>query len=90
MQDTKTQGSDSTLPLPEITWLALLDHQERQRIERDKASPGLDRSRTGFPSRLGTVRLHDLRRTMVTLLLELGVPRALSRRSLRTPTSTSL
>jgi hypothetical protein len=34
LQDTKTEDSDSLLPLPDWTWLVLLDHQERQRKER--------------------------------------------------------
>jgi integrase len=96
MQDTKTEGSDAMLPLPEITWLALLDHQEHQRAEREKTGSRRTDHGLVFPSRFGTpieprnlnrhfdhlrdkigmpaVRLHDLRHTMVTLLLELGVP----------------
>ena len=34
LQDTKTEDSDGILPLPEVTWLTLLDRQERQETER--------------------------------------------------------
>jgi hypothetical protein len=37
LQDTKTEESDSVLPLPEVTWVTLLDHQAIQERER----PGL-------------------------------------------------
>jgi integrase len=96
VQATKSEDSDALLPLPEWTWMALLDHQERQR--RERAAAGADWHDHGlvFPSEVGTpmeprnlnrhfaalrvkaglpdVRLHDLRHTMVTLLLDLGVP----------------
>jgi hypothetical protein len=32
--DAKTEDSEGVLPLPEWTWLALLEHQERQAEER--------------------------------------------------------
>ncbi|WP_243420965.1 tyrosine-type recombinase/integrase [Micromonospora globispora] len=96
VQDTKSEDSDGVLPLPEVTWLALLDHQRDQKIEREAAGNGWVEHGLVFPSRLGTpmeprnlnrhfaglreraglphIRLHDLRHTMVTLLLDLGVP----------------
>jgi integrase len=96
LQDTKTEDSDGVLPLPELTWVTLLDHQLRQRDERDRAGERWREHDVVFPSEVGTpmeprnlnrhfaglraraglpgVRLHDLRHTMVTLLLELGVP----------------
>ncbi|MFD6636106.1 site-specific integrase [Micromonospora chalcea] len=96
LQDTKTEDSDSILPLPDWTWLALLDHQERQRRERDRLAEVWQDHGLVFPSEVGTpmeprnlnrhfaglrekagcpeVRLHDLRHTVVSLLMELGVP----------------
>jgi integrase len=96
LQDTKTEDSDSVLPLPEVTWLTLLDHQERQKAERARVGDRWRDHGLVFPSEVGTpmeprnlnrhfdglrrraglpdVRLHDLRHTMVTLLLDLGVP----------------
>ncbi|WP_435055924.1 tyrosine-type recombinase/integrase [Micromonospora aurantiaca (nom. illeg.)] len=96
LQDTKTEGSDSVLPLPDWTWLVLLDHQERQRRERARLAEVWQEHGLVFPSEVGTpmeprnlnrhfaglreaagcpdVRLHDLRHTVVSLLMELGVP----------------
>lgn len=96
LQDTKTEDSNSVLPVPEVTWLALLDHQKFQEIERAKAGEIWQEHGLVFPSEVGTpmeprnlnrhferlrerlgmptVRLHDLRHTMVSLLLDLGVP----------------
>lgn len=96
LQDTKTEDSDSILPLPDWTWLALLDHQERQRRERDRLAEVWQDHGLVFPSEVGTpmeprnlnrhfaglrekagcpdIRLHDLRHTVVSLLMELGVP----------------
>jgi integrase len=96
LQDTKTEESDSVLPLPEVTWVTLLDHQAAQERERTRAGEAWRDHGLVFPSEVGTpmeprnlsrhfdalrkragmpnVRLHDLRHTVVTLLLELGVP----------------
>jgi integrase len=96
MQDTKTEDSESVLPLPEWTWLALLEHQEHQAAERARLAEVWQDHDLVFPSELGTpieprnlnrhfaglreraglpkVRLHDLRHTVVSLLMELGVP----------------
>ncbi len=96
MQETKSEDSDSVLPIPEVTWLALLDQRESQKAERDRAGDDWQEHGLVFPSEVGTpmeprnlnrhferlrerldmteVRLHDLRHTMVTLLLDLGVP----------------
>jgi integrase len=95
VQDAKTEGSESVLPLPEITWITILDHQERQRTERERLSEIWHDHGLVFPSERGTpmeptnlsrafanlrakvgltdVRLHDLRHTVVSLLMELGV-----------------
>ncbi|MEH1011727.1 site-specific integrase [Micromonospora sp. CPCC 206060] len=96
LQDTKTEDSESVLPLPDWTWVALLDHQERQRRERERLAEVWRDHGLVFPSEVGTpmeprnlnrhfaalretadcpdVRLHDLRHTVVSLLMEMGVP----------------
>jgi integrase len=96
LQDTKTEDSESVLPLPDWTWLVLLEHRERQRQERDRLAQIWQDHGLVFPSEVGTpmeprnlnrhfaalreragcpdVRLHDLRHTVVSLLMELGVP----------------
>ncbi|GIH10307.1 site-specific integrase [Rhizocola hellebori] len=96
LQETKSEDSDSVLPIPEVTWLALLEHRDRQDKEREAAGDDWQEHDLVFPSEVGTpmeprnlnrhwerlrerlgmqdVRLHDLRHTMVSLLLELGVP----------------
>lgn len=96
LQDTKTEESESVLPLPEWTWVALLDHQASQKRERERLAGVWQDHGLVFPSEVGTpmeprnlnrhfarvretagctdVRLHDLRHTVVSLLMELGVP----------------
>jgi integrase len=83
------------LPLPEVTWLTLLDHQVAQKAEQASAGDKWQEHGLVFPARFGNpmeprnlnrhfdglrtraglsdIRLHDLRHTMVTLLLDLGV-----------------
>ncbi|MEV4534661.1 tyrosine-type recombinase/integrase [Asanoa sp. NPDC049518] len=96
LQGTKTEDSESVLPLPEWTWIVLLDHQEAQQRERERLREIWQDHGLVFPSELGTpmeprnlnrhfaqlrekagcqgTRLHDLRHTVVSLLMELGVP----------------
>ncbi|MGC4856109.1 site-specific integrase [Micromonospora sp. DT4] len=96
VQDAKTEDSEAVLPLPEVTWLTLLEHQERQQTEREALAEVWEEHDLVFPSERGTpmeptnlsrsfarlretaglpgVRLHDLRHTVVSLLMELGVP----------------
>jgi integrase len=96
MQDTKTEDSEAVLPLPELTWFTLLEHQEAQAAERERLAEIWQDHGLVFPSELGTpmeprnlnrhfaglrdkaglsnVRLHDLRHTVVSLLMEQGVP----------------
>jgi integrase len=96
LSDAKTEDSEAPLPLPEWTWLVLLEHQEAQRVERDRLSDVWQEHGLVFPSGLGTpmeprnlnrhftstrekaglptVRLHDMRHTVVSMLMELGVP----------------
>ncbi|MFY1652482.1 tyrosine-type recombinase/integrase [Solwaraspora sp. WMMB762] len=94
--DAKTEESEAVLPLPDATWMALLEHQERQTAERERLAEVWEDHGLVFPSERGTpieptnmsrafarlrgaagldgVRLHDLRHTVVSLLMELGVP----------------
>lgn len=95
LSDAKTEGSESVLPLPEWTWMVLLEHQEAQKAEREQLKEAWHDHDLVFPSELGTpmeprnlnrhfaalrsaaklptVRLHDFRHTVVSMLMELGV-----------------
>jgi integrase len=96
MDDTKTEDSDNTVPLPKITRRVLVQHRERQATERAHAGElwtehdlvfatavgtpieprNLNRHFEGVRLRAGypTVRLHDFRHTVVSLLLQLKTP----------------
>lgn len=96
LSDAKTEDSEAPLPLPEWTWLVLLEHQESQLAERKRLVAVWQEHGLVFPSGLGTpmeprnlnrhftctrekaglptVRLHDMRHTVVSMLMELGVP----------------
>ncbi|MGH3774535.1 MAG: tyrosine-type recombinase/integrase [Pseudonocardiaceae bacterium] len=96
MDDTKTQDSDNTIPLPKITRQVLIEHRNRQAAERATAGElwtehdlvfatavgtpieprNLNRHFEGIRLRAGypTVRLHDFRHTVVSLLLQLKTP----------------
>jgi integrase len=97
VDDTKSEASDATVPLPKTTRRELLAHRDRQGKERIEAGEdvwqehglvfptsvgtpveprSLNRHFDGIRTRAGLpgVRLHDLRHTVVTLLLELGTP----------------
>lgn len=96
VDDTKSEASDATLPLPKVTHRELLAHRDRQEKERIEAGEIWHHYGLVFPTRVGTpieprslnrhferirtkaglpaVRLHDSRHTVVTLLLQLGVP----------------
>jgi len=106
-EGAKSDESEEPVPIPEMTWVALLDHQQAQMKEREAAGQRWQDHGLVFPSAVGTpmeprnlnrhfeglreraglgkVRLHDLRHTMVTLLMDLGVPphivRAIARHS---------
>lgn len=97
LDDTKTEASDSTIPLPKITNRALFAHRDQQRQELARAQ-GLWINEDGlvFTTEIGTpldprnlhrhftaireqaglrrVRLHDMRHTVVSLLLALKTP----------------
>lgn len=98
VDDTKTEASSTTIPLPKVTRRVLVEHQERQAVERQQMEADGLWSDHGlvFPTNVGTpmeprnlnrhfdgirrraglpsVRLHDFRHTVVSLLLELGTP----------------
>jgi integrase len=96
LSDAKTEASEAPLPLPEWTWMVLLEHQESQQIERTKLKDVWQEHGLVFPSEVGTpmeprnlnrqfarlrvtaglptVRLHDMRHTVVSMLMDLGVP----------------
>ena len=96
LSDAKTEDSEAPLPLPEWTWMVLLEHQETQQAERERLADVWQEHDLVFPSALGTpmeprnlnrhftstrekaglptVRLHDMRHTVVSMLMELGVP----------------
>ena len=96
VDDTKSEASDNTIPLPKITRRVLLEHRDRQegertlvgelRTEHDLVFPtsvgtpieprSLNRHFEGIRRRaiLPTVRLHDFRHTVVSLLLALKTP----------------
>jgi integrase len=96
MSDAKTESSESPLPLPEWTWLVLLEHHDSQKAERERLAAVWQEHGLVFPSEVGTpieprnlnrhfanlrataglpmVRLHDMRHTVVSMLMDLGVP----------------
>jgi integrase len=96
VDETKSEASDATVPLPKVTRRALVEHAERQAVERAAAGECWSDHGLVFPTSVGTaieprslnrhfdgirtraglpgVRLHDLRHTVVSLLLELGTP----------------
>ena len=59
------------LPLPERTWIVLLDHQQAQGRERQRLREVWPHH---GPANCPDVRLHDLGHTVVSLLMEMGVP----------------
>jgi integrase len=96
VDETKSEASDATVPLPKVTRRVLVEHRERQDKARVDAGECWAEHGLVFPTSVGTpieprslnrhfdgirtraglpsVRLHDLRHTVVSLLLELGTP----------------
>lgn len=96
VDETKSEASDATVPLPKITRRVLVEHREHQDKARVDAGECWAEHGLVFPTSVGTpieprslnrhfhgirtraglpsVRLHDLRHTVVSLLLELGTP----------------
>lgn len=96
VDQTKTEASDATIPLPKITRRVLADHRDRQATEQAEAGELWTDFDLVFPTSFGTpieprnlnrhfhalraraglpdVRLHDLRHTVVSLLLALRTP----------------
>jgi integrase len=54
IDDTKTEDSDNTIPLPKITRRVLIEHRERQIIERTEAGELWIEHNLVFPTRVGT------------------------------------
>jgi integrase len=96
VDETKTEASDATIPLPKVTRRVLTEHRERQAADREEMAEIWDDHDLVFPTTVGTpieprnlnrhfqgvrtkaglprVRLHDLRHTVVSLLLALKTP----------------
>jgi integrase len=96
VDESKSEASDATVPLPKVTRRVLVEHRERQDKARVDAGECWAEHGLVFPTTVGTpieprslnrhfhgirtraglpgVRLHDLRHTVVSLLLELGTP----------------
>ncbi|GAA4564552.1 hypothetical protein GCM10023176_10760 [Micromonospora coerulea] len=53
--DAKTEDSEAVLPLPEVTWLTLLEHQERQQAS-EPPSPRCGRTMASSSPRSGAPR----------------------------------
>ncbi|WP_433494448.1 tyrosine-type recombinase/integrase [Micromonospora sp. CA-248089] len=74
--DAETEDSEAVLPLPAVTWLSLTEHQKFPL--RARHSDGAHQPQPIIPRLRGTaglpgVRLHDLRHTVVSLLIEPGI-----------------
>jgi integrase len=54
LSDAKTESSESPLPLPEWTWLVLLEHLDAQRAERERLAAIWQDHGLVFPSEVGT------------------------------------
>ncbi|ROT25058.1 tyrosine-type recombinase/integrase, partial [Micromonospora sp. HM5-17] len=75
LQGTKTEDSDSVLPLPDWTWRTLLDHLERQRRERDRLAEIWQDHGLVFPSEVGTpMEPRNLNRHFAALRERAGCP----------------
>ena len=75
LRETKTEDSDGVLPLPEVTWLTLLDHQVRQADERAAAGDRWREYGLVFPSEVGTpMEPRNLNRHFDGLRRRVGMP----------------
>src|SRR4051812_39568278 len=54
LSGAKTESSEGVIPLPEWTWLVLLDHQEAQEAERARLDEAWRDNDLVFPSEIGT------------------------------------
>jgi integrase len=54
MDDTKTEDSDNTIPLPKITRQVLIEHRDRQATERADAGEQWTEHDLVFPTSVGT------------------------------------
>ncbi len=63
------------LPLPEVTWLTLLEHQERQQVERTALADVWEDHDLVFPSERGTpIEPTNLSRSFARLRQTAGLP----------------
>jgi hypothetical protein len=73
--DAKTEDSEALLPLPEATWFALLEHQERQQAERAALAEVWKDHDLVFPSERGTpMEPTNLSRSFARLRETAGLP----------------
>ncbi|WP_370375569.1 tyrosine-type recombinase/integrase, partial [Micromonospora sp. HM5-17] len=71
----KTEESEAVLPLPEVTWLTLLEHQERQQAERAALAEVWEDHGLVFPSERGTpMEPTNLSRSFARLRERAGLP----------------
>ncbi len=81
MDDTKTEDSDNTIPLPMIARRVLLEHHDRQAAERAAASELWTEHDLVFPTSVGTpMEPRSLNRHFAGVRLRAGsgVPRSLT------------
>lgn len=75
IDDTKSEASDATVPLPELTWLVLLEHKDRQDKERIAADDIWHENGLVFPTRIGTpIEPRSLNRHFDGIRTRAGLP----------------
>jgi integrase len=75
LSDAKTEGSKSVLPLPEWTWMVLLEHQESQNVEQVRLKEAWQDHDLVFPSEIGTpMEPRNLNRHFAGLRSAAGLP----------------
>jgi integrase len=75
MDDTKTEDSDNTIPLPKITRRVLLEHRDRQAVERAAAGELWTEHDLVFPTSIGTpMEPRSLNRHFEGIRLRAGYP----------------
>jgi len=75
LSDAKTESSESLLPLPEWTWLVLMEHQQAQKAERERLSAVWQDHGLVFPSEVGTpMEPRNLNRHFSRLRAATGLP----------------
>jgi integrase len=75
LSGAKTEGSESLLPLPEWTWLVLMEHHESQTLERERPAAVWQDHDPVFPSEVGTpMEPRNLNRHFANLRSAAGLP----------------